>query len=269
MHAPRSSDAGNPGHSLATVSCLGALLLLSLHCLTGCVIGDEVTYQPAPGYPSVPKDPAVLRQKLDDGVDLKVVGPSGSVWHLQMKGPSDGLVFDHVLVLYPDGRCFTTLDEERSGRGFEGSESSASTSSSEVRRAESNLRVLTLIKSGDSRRIVDLWHGTYLGSWPTMGRYSAKDGKIRVNVLECHGQYSTGIIMYDSTGVSQLVFVKSGGGYVLDQDESQTIWWSPEDNVGRLFRHENLTVNAVRSRVVTLRRVDGFVPPVLPAEWKW
>lgn len=266
MDTFRFPSQGRPEQQQSRMLQLGATLSLLAIFLTGCIIGESVTYQPAPGAPPAPKDHNLLRLELDDGVDLADVGASGSVWHLRMAGPPEGMVFDHVMVLYPDGRCFTTLHEERDGRWY----ISPGTDEESIReRAEHNAKVTRLIQSKDPMQITNLYRGGVLRYWGTHGRYSAMDGKIRANLLEQHSEYGVGILMYDMTGVSQLVFIRQGDGYVLDQDESRPIWWSPEDNVGRIFRQENLTLNAVRSRVVTIRRIDGFAPPPLPADWKW
>ena len=263
----------------AKIASFSAILVYSL-VLSGCWVGEEIAFsRPTPGHPNIPKDISLLRKDLDHKPPPPdIVGETGTVWRMDMTNPRDGERRVHWLILYPDGKCLTSLREERWRGTFEtwldeiADEESIRVRNAwmlDTKRAESARRI-EILNSGNTGRLRAEYESERdLFVAPKLGRFSATGDTIRINLFELNPMQGVGLVNYDTAAVSRITFVKQGDCWKISVDETKTIWWSPYDLTGKLFRQDHATVYSTRGIDVTLRKVDGFKPAALPEDWNW
>lgn len=246
--------------------------------LAGCWVGPELAYNPNPNHPSIPKDLNLLRLDLPDNQQsLSVIGKSGSVWRIDMKNPVDGERRVHWLILFPDGRCLTSLRNER-WRGAISMliDKIPDEEGKKVRNAwllekhaDSAHRIEIL--NSKSSELLRLEYESKLGLFnaPKLGRFLASENKIMVNIFELDPMLGAGIINYDTAAISRITFEKQNDCWKINESETKTIWWAPCDITGKFFGQDQPVVNSTRGIEVSIKKVDGFIPARLPDSWQW
>lgn len=276
------------------------LVGLVCYVVSGCTIGTSVVTRKQPEGPLVPTDNSILQTDLSGGVDENIVGAKGSVWHVTLTDEKRQL--DHWLVLYPDGKFVTSLCDERAWREHEdhgpivklgdaiminlftrpfGGEEAAAKQKAEFRSEDNriiqgkvaeNASRVRIIESKDPARLMKEIREICKPVWtfPKIGRFAFSDGMLRLNVLELHPPAGAGLANYDTTGVSQLVFEPGESGtWILDADQSKTVWRSNYGIVDKVIRSDHLILYSTRGRYVVLTKIEDFAAPQLPNDWEW
>jgi hypothetical protein len=251
------------------------LVALSL-LLAGCSLRPSdsswVTHHLGNDTPLVFKDPNVLRTGLD--LESRPAIRGGEVWKVAVSSSGAG-VQTHWLILYPDGRLVTSLDDdpERTKVNF----MTADVEQRELARQRARLNderlalltgrdpdaLFAMMKSGHAQRTFRVPQ--------TIGQWDLHDEVIRLNIIETYrieGELP-GPWWYERTGVSQLVFRKKGAIWAMSQQESRPVWFPPSAWESRITQGDHPCLHSLRDAEVSAVKVDNFVPRPLPDHWKW
>jgi hypothetical protein len=253
------------------------VLLLSIF-VSGCSLRPwddrRVTYCVAIDTPIIFKDPNVL----STGLNLKssVVGLGAEVWKISLSS-SGKAGLTHWLVLYPDGRLITSLDDDPEIHMINFMTSDAERRNLLVQRAIMNTARIDLLARRNSDALfteIKLWSasaGRAFRRFRTIGRWDANDDMLRINIIDGHTNEGElpGPWWYEQTGVSQLVFRKEKAHWIMSQRESKTVWLPPSDLLARVTNSDYPCLYSLRSADVMLVKIDNFIPRPLPSNWKW
>lgn len=230
-----------------------------------------LNYSRHPRHPSVPFDDKLLKTGLNAPLDPKIFGKSGSLWRIDVINLSDDQVRVHWLVLYPDGKCIISL------RGWREEWDNNPTDLGLTIRNEIFKRHQQIVINQDQAALQqsyqDLVGDGYYRA-PLVGRFAASENKLEINVLERDPQEHGGIGFgrtSEGVAVSRLTFLRNGDTWALDQKLSYTVW-HPDESMTENILGLNIdrpALRSVRQKNVTLRKIEGLVPPPLPTGWEW
>lgn len=254
------------------------LTLTLAFCLSGCWVGDTVAFKPDAHHPSIPKNPELLNKDLNKTIPPRsIVGEVGTVWRMDMTNPTDGEQRVHWLVLYPDGRCLTSLRQERWRGALDAlvdkipdKEGMRMRNAWLVEKRSASARRIEILNSRSPATLRAEYESKQgLFAAPKIGRFSASEEMISINLFELDPMQGAGLINYDTSAISRITFVKEGVCWKINPSETKTIWWAQYDLGGNLFNEDHAAVSSTRGIDVTIRKVDGYVPEKLPDDWQW
>lgn len=244
--------------------------------VSGCSfrLSDEswVTHCLEDGAPVVFKDHNVI----NSGLNPISGGGSreGEVWRVTVCPTSAGLM-THWLMLYPDGRLITSLDDDPGRTKINFMTSEVERRSLFSQRAMLNNARIDLLDKRDSgalfAAINSLSTSRVFRTTTTIGRWDMHGGLLRLNIMDRYridGELP-GPWWQERTGVSQLVFRKEKSCWVLSQRESKTVWYPPGEWWSRIINSDYPCLLSLRNSEVIAVKIDNFIPCSLPDTWKW
>jgi hypothetical protein len=231
-----------------------------------------VTHCLEAGTPVVFKDHNVINTGLNPNSGSGNL--EGEVWKITVASASTGLM-THWLILYPDGRLITSLDDdpERTKINFMTSEVERRNLFSQ--RAILNNARIDLLTRRDSGALFAAINSSSTGrvfrAITPIGKWDMHDGLLRLNIMDRYridGELP-GPWWQERTGVSQLVFRKEKSCWVLSQRESKTVWYPSGEWQSRIINSDYPCLLSIRNSEVIAVKIDNFIPHSLPDNWKW